>query len=348
MPWRRALSDGASSTKGGSTSATTRAGSSSDAFMTGEMDRLANAKVVKDVHGTPFTLRSTALLPLSVVENKRLKAVLPMVGNAAYIIITSGFLMTDILMLRSLLIVGYSSLATYHLLQTRPMRIPLRWSAFFVLVNVVYALKLVFERWPQGLTDEDIHLYEAFFVERLSRRQFKQLLELGEHRVLRSGERVTVEREACPTLFFVVHGHTILKHAGETIAAIGRGGFINDVAFQQGEGSGAYGTVECEGEVRVIAWDMRELRAALRENSALDNCFRHVIVGSLIEQLLQRYKAQEAEARADSTSSSRLRHFRTGIEGLRRRGSTTAIFPPTEEAQPTAPTVSTAASGPPR
>ena len=80
----------------------------------------------------------------------------------AYIIITSGFLMTDILMLRSLLIVGYSSLVTYHLLQTRPMRIPLRWSAFFVAVNVVYALRLALERWPQGLSEDDIVLYEAF------------------------------------------------------------------------------------------------------------------------------------------------------------------------------------------
>ena len=60
----------------------------------------------------------------------------------------------------------------------------------------------------------------------------------------------------------MVHGQTVLKHAGETIASIGRGGFINDVAFQQGEGSGAYGTVVCDGEVRVIAWDMGELRAA--------------------------------------------------------------------------------------
>ena len=291
--------------------------------MTGEIDRLANSKIVKDVHGTPFTLRSTAILPLYIVENKRLKVALPMVGNAAYIIITSGFLMTDILMLRSLLIVGYSSLATYHLLQTRPMRIPLRWSAFFVLVNIVYALKLVFDRWPQGLSEGDIALYESYFVDRLSRRQFKQLVELGEHRVLNDGDRVTVEREACPTLFFVVNGSTVLKHSGEAIASIGKGGFINDVAFQQGAGSGAYGTVECQGEVRVIAWDMKVLRDALSENAALDNCFRHVIVGSLIEQLLQRYKAQEAEASAtkNGAASSRLRHFRTGIEGLRRRNS---------------------------
>jgi hypothetical protein len=87
VAWRRTLSGGAGSTKGGGASAP-RAGSSSDAFMTGEMDRLAKAKLVKDVHGTPFTLRSTAILPLSIVENRRLKAALPMVGNAAYIIIT--------------------------------------------------------------------------------------------------------------------------------------------------------------------------------------------------------------------------------------------------------------------
>ena len=307
-----------------------RALCSSTSGSSSKMDRLASAKIVKDVHGTPFTLRRTAILPLSVVENPYVKAAAPRIGNMAYIIITSGFLMTDILMLRSLLIVGYSSLVTYHLLQTRPMRIPLRWSAFFVAVNVVYALRLALERWPQGLSEDDIVLYEASFAERLSRRQFKQLLDLGEHRDLRDGALVTREREACPTLFFVVRGHTVLKHEGQTIAKISRGGFINDVAFQQGEGSGAYGTVVCDGAVSVIAWDTYALREALVDNPSLDNCFRYVLVGSLIEQLLQRYKAQEEQALADKGNGDgkRLRALRTGIEGLRKLGQTDSrVFP---------------------
>jgi CRP-like cAMP-binding protein len=93
------------------------------------------------------------------------------------------------------------------------------------------------ERWP-GLTEED-EIVRTHFFSRLNALQFKQLLELGERRTLRDGDRLTTEREACGYLYFVERGHVTLDVAGERVALITRGGFVNDVAFQQGPQSPA-------------------------------------------------------------------------------------------------------------
>ena len=97
-----------------------------------------------------------AILPLSVVRSPRTRAALPLIGHTAYITIASGFLMTDVLALRALLLCGYTGLVAFHSLHERPLRIPLRWSLFFILVNGGMALSLVHDRYPGAFDAEQV------------------------------------------------------------------------------------------------------------------------------------------------------------------------------------------------
>jgi len=267
------------------------------------IDEMAAKKQAADSFGTPFSVRSNALLPLAIVENRRVKAALPFLGHSAYFALASGFLMTDILALRCLLVAGYSGLVSFHTLHARPLRIPLRWSAFFVAVNVAMVVQLARERWPGGLSDDDTQLMHAFFADTLSPSQFKQLLQLGERRTLPRGTRLTTEAEVCERLYFLESGRARLSVHGDEVAVVHRGGFVNDVAFQQGEGSAAYGTVDSLDEVGVIAWDVTTLRRALETDPALGRLVNTVLVRSLVGQLLQRYREQHA-ARTQHASSA--------------------------------------------
>ena len=278
-------------------------------------------RVHVNAFGAPFSARwsstvdsprASSILPLHIVESRYVKRLLPFIGNFAYLALASGFVMTDILTLRIMLVGGYSGLVLFHLLHPRPLRIPLRWSALFVAVNAAMTAKLVYELWPPGLSEDELVMRDAFF-ERLTPAQFKALLDLGERRVLRDGVRITTEREACRCLYFVESGVADLSVDNELVATIGRGGFINDVAFQQGSGSGAYGTVVAHGEMHLIAWDMALLRQELVKDAPLNSAFQQVVVGSLVDQLLQRYKAQqyEDEQQRLNTGSERLRKSTT-------------------------------------
>jgi hypothetical protein len=118
----------------------------------------------------------SSLLPLWLVH--RARALLPVIGHSAYITLASGFLMTDVLALRLMLIGGYSGLVAFHALHERPLRIPFRWSVFFVVVNGVMALKLVRDRYPGAFGEEEESIYEGSFTQ-LSRGQFKRLMALA-------------------------------------------------------------------------------------------------------------------------------------------------------------------------
>jgi hypothetical protein len=109
-------------------------------------------------------------------------------------------------------------------------------------VNAAYASMLAADRWPGALTAEEESLHAHSFAQ-LTRGQFKQLLAIGERVALPRGTELTREHEPCDYLYFVVSGSAKLYLMSTYAADIEAGGFVNDVAFQQGDGAGAYGSV---------------------------------------------------------------------------------------------------------
>ena len=292
-----------------------------------EIERLSKGgRAVRDVFGTPFSVRvhtyGKSFMPAYIVEHAWVKAALPYLGHSAYFALASGFLMTDILTLRCLLVGGYTGLVAFHSFHPRPLRIPLRWSAFFVAVNVYMVYDLLSERYPTGLTDEDQKLHREFYADKMSPRQFVWLLNLGERRTLKKGDRLTTEREECTLLYFVESGGANLWLHGEHVATISRGGFVNDVAFQQGAGSAAYGTVMASSdELHVIIWEMGKLRDALDGMPAMATCFNHVLVRSLVEQLLQRYRLAN-QLKLEAKAAAQIVQKPTGTEQPLQRTTT--------------------------
>jgi len=222
---------------------------------------------------------------------------LTMLGNGAYLALAGGFLMTDVLALRALLSAGYSGLVAYHSLQPRPLWIPLRWSCIFVAVNIFYCASLAMDRWPGELTAEEIQLHTENFPQ-LTRGQLKQLLALGNRAMLPRGTELTREAEHCEHLWFIVSGRCKLYLHGTFAAGIEPGGFVNDVAFQQGTEAGAYGTVvvtSAEG-CQVVAWRQEELIEFLKSRPEMHRNLNHVLAATLVKGLLAQREAAQMHA----------------------------------------------------
>lgn len=198
--------------------------------------------------------------------------------------------MTDMLTLRLALVGGYTGLVAFHLLHARPLRIPLKWSAFFVAVNAGAACFLIADQWPGSLSEEDKQLYDDHF-HMLTPGQAKELLSLGTTRTFADGSRLTVESVHSDTIYFTKKGHSKLYLRDKYAKDIDEGSFINDVAFQQGDGVGAYGTVITEGEVEVIEWNWQQLREHLESRPDMDRNMRLCFTSHLVKGLLQQKKA---------------------------------------------------------
>ena len=165
-------------------------------------------------------------------ENPVVKKVRPIIGHAAYIGLATGFLMTDIFTLRLLLVGGYSALSVFHALQAKPLMIPLRWSIFFVGVNLGMAIQLAYDSWPVTLTKDEEALYECHFPQ-LTPKQFRVLMAAGERVTFKKGALLTREREPCDQLYLLIDGRCEMTLNGECVASINGGGFMNTLAFTQ-------------------------------------------------------------------------------------------------------------------
>ncbi len=262
----------------------------------------------------------SGLLPCSITRHPRVAAYLPYIGNVAYMALTSGFVMTDILGLRVMLVLGYSGLVCFHLLHPRPLRIPLIWSAVFVTVNAVAAFQLANDRFPPPLEPEYEALHRDYFPQ-MSRGQFSKLIMMAEQQMLPRGQLLTEERIPCNSLYFIVEGEVELRHHGAPIAKIGRGGFVNDVAYQSGPGSEAYGTIRVKSEkANVLCWSTDQLRQRLEHEPGVGQQLNHVLVASLVRRLLQQRDQREPPKRLRrlrSTASEGL--ISDGVEGVLQR-----------------------------
>lgn len=247
-----------------------------------------------------ITSPKKSLLPLSLVTSPTVTTALPFIGHGAYIIVASGFLMTDMLQLRLVLAAGYTLLVAFHALHPRPLRIPLGWSALFILVNASAAGVLWMDRYaPVELGTEDEDLFQNHFRDALTKGQFYQLLKLAEEQTqVSGGTLLCTEGQPCDKLYFLRTGSAKLYHHGQHTATIGQGGFVNDVAFSSGPGIGAYGTVYTNDTVRLLIWDARKLRSYLDQRPEMNRNMKYLVSAHLVKSLLrQREVARERAAR---------------------------------------------------
>mmetsp|Transcript_26672 Transcript_26672/g.63596 ORF Transcript_26672/g.63596 Transcript_26672/m.63596 type:complete len:465 (+) Transcript_26672:292-1686(+) len=306
---------------------------------------------------------------LNKIDLKDRATILPILGNMGYAALASGFLCTDMLELRVLLVSGYGCLVSYHFLQPKPLKIPLWGSGFFVLVNAVAAGLLVADRYAPSLNSTEHpdgeDLYNEHFQGILTRGQFHQLLSLAKREKLPTGSVLTHENQVCNKMYFIVkgkahlfHGRTPLSedendsngmmndgssgsrltaqtqtttrrrrrnllrrfttpqvHSASSLieqpkfATIEQGGFVNDVAFNQGPDVGAYGTViisnnnidhadiadkhgdNDEDYSIVLTWDTAQLREHLTSRPDMDRSMKFCMSDHLVKSLLRQREA---------------------------------------------------------
>ena len=297
---------------------------------------------------------------LSAAKNHpNVQAMLPVLGNVAYIGIASGFLMTDMFQLRLLLTVGYTGLVTYHILRPVPLRIPLRWSALFILLNAGAAALLWVDQFGlmAPFTDDDLQLYQEHFSI-LTKGQFHRLLAIGTRVELQDKTVLTEEGVPCPYLYFLEKGHAVVYHHKDSTAQIEPGGFVNDVAFQRGgrkkrdnnnkadDDEGAYGTVVVNLDLVPVAssdqtnnnnrttssngtpkgtalvWKQDELRQLLKKNKTMEQNFKYILNDHLVKSLLRQRKAAHLRQQQNANAAA----VGATKEKLRRAENTSNLY----------------------
>lgn len=206
----------------------------------------------------------TPVLPLSVVSVPTIQRWLPVVGNIAYLGLASGFMMTDMLALRCLLVFGYLSLTCFHIFQLRPLRIPLVGSFFFVLVNAYFGIAIYLDR-QASLSDEERDIFESHFSEHMLDYEFQKIIRAAEVVTVSSQTRLVNLGDVHTKMFYVLDGEARLTFADLTYVAADQADFIASGSFIStpiASRSHIDGLPGC----RYICWDLETLKLLVQKH----------------------------------------------------------------------------------
>eukprot|EP00443_Scrippsiella_acuminata_P071839 CAMPEP_0115437154 /NCGR_PEP_ID=MMETSP0271-20121206/34586_1 /TAXON_ID=71861 /ORGANISM="Scrippsiella trochoidea, Strain CCMP3099" /LENGTH=218 /DNA_ID=CAMNT_0002862749 /DNA_START=175 /DNA_END=831 /DNA_ORIENTATION=+ len=213
--------------------------------------------------------------------------------------LAGGFLMTDIFWLRCLLTSGYITLTTYHLLQLRPLRIPLAGSLVFFVVNSGMALWIFKERF-MTLDAEEASIYAEHFESTMSILDFKTLMSYG--RIVSAKdptELMKVGQNA--DLILVLEGRAqVLLDEGKSFF-IERQGLLGEVSFVNGGVASA--TAVAMPGCRYIVWSRECLNRELINEPSLQKGLELKIGRELMHKLANRSWTPENLRRELSSTS---------------------------------------------
>ena len=216
---------------------------------------------------------------------------LDLLVNSANVIYLFSYSVRDILWLRVLTIIGALLLLPYYYLQPEPLWAPIAWNLVFTAINVFWISKLMFERRPVHLSDDEKRLYQLAF-RNLTPRDALKLFRLGAWTSSPAGTVFLTQDQPVDELMLVVDGKVSVERDGEVVDTLGEGRFLGATAFlSRGTDFTAPVTVSASEETRVLIWPAAKLESLFAKEADLEVAVE-ASLGLELSRFLQSARAQ--------------------------------------------------------
>jgi hypothetical protein len=183
--------------------------------------------------------------------------------NVGYALMLLGFIVRDVLILRSALMAGQICVVTYACANHR---IPVAfWNGLFACINCLWVAKIIHERRPAKIPADIKDLYEKTFAA-LSPKEFLAFWKNGSVKAWGNG-RVVREGDSPADIFLVLEGSAHVEHKGRILTSLPRGRFFAEMSFLTGQTASA--DIRGDGALKTIAWPQQHLRDLKSSKPAL-------------------------------------------------------------------------------
>ncbi len=214
-------------------------------------------------------------------------------ANATYLI---SYSVRDVLWLRIFAVIGGILLIPYYYLQPTPLMVSIYWGLGFIALNLFWVVRLMLERRPVKLSEEEQLLYQLAF-RTLTPREMLHLLKFAKWEEKKSGEILQKEGEVHERLSVVVSGRGAIRVQDRQVGEIEAGHFVGAITFMTDEI--APDSVVALEPIRQVSWHKDELKKFLKGKPEL-LVGLELIIGLKVRNLLV---AAWNTAAADDTSS---------------------------------------------
>jgi len=202
------------------------------------------------------------------------------IANVLYLF---SYSMRDILWLRILTVAAACFMIPYFYYQRDPLYAPIFWNLVFMALNVYWIARLLFERRPVKLSDDERQLCQIAF-RTLTPREMKKILKLSSWEDADPGECFVSKDEPLERLILIYSGKADVEIDGRTIGKLHAGQFIGELSYFTDEVAAA--NVVATEATRYVSWPKDRLKSFLEKDSDLRAAFQ-IILGSVLAKRLK-------------------------------------------------------------
>jgi hypothetical protein len=202
--------------------------------------------------------------------------------NIANLILLAAFAVRDVLLLRSLFLVGSVIALGFYYLQSPPLWSAIGWTVVYCVIHAYWIVRIMMERRPVVLTPDEEALYRLAFRS-LDRRKFARLAGLGRWRNAEKDQELSKEGERADEIMALISGKIAARVSDQTIGNLGPGELVGTAGvllngIQQSD-------FVVETPCRYIAWPLAEVQQFLEKDPDLRAQIRNIMSEDLATKI---------------------------------------------------------------
>ncbi len=210
--------------------------------------------------------------------------------HSANIIYLVSYTMCDILWLRIFTVVAAGCLIPYFYFRPEPLLAPIYWNMLFIGLNVFWIVRLLLERRPVTLSDDEQELCRLVFGT-ITPREMINLLKLGDWRRAESDECFVSQGSKLDDLMLIHSGRVCVQLDGRNLQILNPGQFIGSISFITDE-TAPTNIVALE-PTRYFCWPKSKLKSYLSKNSDLHAAIQAMLGTDLTRRLRESWAQRD-------------------------------------------------------
>jgi len=202
--------------------------------------------------------------------------------HAANVLYLLAFMVRDILWLRILTVVAAVCLVPYFYFRPEPLLTPIYWNLAFTALNIFWIVRLLLERRPVKLSEEEERLCELVF-QTMRPREMIKILKLATWENAEAGECFVARGKPLDRLMVIYSGKACAEIDGKNVTELGPGHFIGSISYITEEMAPA-NIVSLE-PTRYVSWPKSKLQDFMSKNPDLHTTLKTTLAIDLTRWL---------------------------------------------------------------
>lgn len=213
--------------------------------------------------------------------------------NTSYILMFVSFLMRDILLLRVIYSLATVLLVFYFLLKADGLWSVIFWNSVFLLINLGWVVKILYDRRPVLFSEEQQQLWKSV-LHRMKPKHARVLFRMGDYKTMPEGTLIVEEGKTLDYLALVVDGEAELQIGATAVERIGEGHFIGSAMLLESRATfRSKTTIRATKQSRLLIWSRQDLIDVIERDDDFSIAFEATL-GLDIAHLLGRAWLRQA------------------------------------------------------